>query len=177
MLRYTEICLSRREVPGEASLCIYLSGCKLHCPDCHYPELRDPSYGDLLEPVFDAILDSYLVQASCLCLLGEGNAGESERAELVSYAQTAHDHGMLVALYSGRDCEVEQWMDAFDYVKIGSYNSDCGPLSLATTNQRMLWHCHFGWLDITERFWRETARFRVEEILVLETGVEQDLLT
>lgn len=171
VLRYTEIGMSHKEVPGEASLCIYLSGCPNHYHGCHYPELRDPSYVDPLAPVFDVILDLYLGQASCLCLLGEGQDATTDRAELAACAQSAHDRGMTSALYSGRNCEIEEWMGAFDYVKLGSYVAKRGPLSLATTNQRMLRQCRNGWLDITERFWRETARFRIDEILPTDGGM------
>ena len=59
MLYYTEICLSPYEVPGEQSICIYISGCCNRCKSCHYPELRLPEYGDVLSKRISDIIDLY----------------------------------------------------------------------------------------------------------------------
>jgi anaerobic ribonucleoside-triphosphate reductase activating protein len=51
---------------------------------------------------------------------------------------------------------------AFDYVKVGPYKPECGPLNERTTNQRLYHHTgdasgelHGGrrFCDITARFW------------------------
>ena len=48
MLYYTEVLLSEREVPGESSICIFISGCSQNCKNCHYPDLQRLEYGDNL---------------------------------------------------------------------------------------------------------------------------------
>ena len=74
MLYYTEVCLSPYEVPGEQSICIYISGCLNRCKNCHYPELQYPDYGDVLSKRMSDIVALYHSQASCVCFLGEGRA-------------------------------------------------------------------------------------------------------
>ena len=62
MLHYTEAGLSHNEVPDETSLCIYISGCVNRCKECHYPELQDSDYGDLLYKYIKSLIQLYLNQ-------------------------------------------------------------------------------------------------------------------
>ena len=55
---------------------------------------------------------------------------------LMSYAQKLHSANILSCLYSGRDCDIEDWMQAFDYIKIGSYKEELGLLFECTTTCR-----------------------------------------
>ena len=153
MLRYVEVALSHREVPGESALCVYISGCPNRCIDCHYPELQNPDAGDILRNHFTDILDLYRSQASCACFMGEGAAGETEVLELQTFAVLAKKRGFKTALYSGRDIEIEPWMRCFDYVKVGSYQKDLGALDQPTTNQRLYKQTRTGFIDITAMFW------------------------
>ena len=156
MLRYTEFGLSHLEVPGERALCIYLSGCANRCENCHCPELQLPDNGILLRPNIRNIVDLYRSQASCVCFLGEGSNSDQDRAELVYCAKYARSTGLKTCLYSGRDTEIEAWMDVFDYIKLGSYREEFGPLSLPMTNQRMYQRADVGdvgYIDITAQFW------------------------
>lgn len=137
MLYYTEFGLSPYEVVGEQSICIYVSGCRNNCRNCHYPALQLPDHGELLHAHFADIIALYGDQASCVCFLGEGRGLSEERNELVSYAEYAHSKGLKVCLYCGRDTVIEAWMSQFDYVKLGSYREERGSLDMPTTNQRM----------------------------------------
>ena len=136
MLHYTEFCLSPYEVPGEQSICIYISGCPNRCKNCHYPELQMNDYGELLCTNFSDILELYSCQATCVCFLGEGKGSQKEKNELITYAEYVHDIGLKACLYSGRDVSIEAWMHVFDYVKSGSYHEELGALDSPTTNQR-----------------------------------------
>lgn len=153
MLRYFDFGLSHMEVPGEASICIYITGCPNQCPDCHYPELQSKDTGELLNENIEIILSFYSHIASCVCFLGEGEAGDTERNELLNYAEKAHGRGLKCCLYSGRDIVIEGWMRVFDYVKIGSYKKGRGPISSPTTNQRMYKNTSAGFVDMTSEFW------------------------
>ena len=153
MLRYIDFGLSHMEIPGEASICIYITGCPNRCPDCHYPELQSKDSSELLGENLDTILAFYNPIASCVCFLGEGEAGDAEQSELINYAEKAHERGLKCCLYSGRDTVIEGWMHVFDYVKLGSYRKDCGPISSSTTNQRMYKKVSKGYMDITREFW------------------------
>ncbi|NBI59464.1 hypothetical protein D3Z53_15675 [Lachnospiraceae bacterium] len=155
MLRYIEFGLSHIEVPGEAALCIYISGCQNHCPDCHYPELQSPYEGEILKIYFDSILDLYCTQTTCICFMGEGEDSEDTRQELVSYTKRSHSRGFKCCLYSGKDTNIETWMQAFDYIKTGSYKKEQGALNSRTTNQRMYEKVDDIYIDITNIFWKE----------------------
>ena len=152
MLYYTETALSPFEVPGESAICIYISGCPNRCISCHYPELQQDDYGDVLSENFPDIIDLYLHQATCVCFLGEGKGGREERAELLEYAAYAKAKGLKSCLYCGRNIQKEDWMNAFDYIKLGSYQEKSGALDSPSTNQRMLKRTGRTFIDITKAF-------------------------
>lgn len=66
-----------------------------------------------------------------------------------------------VAWYSGRDeisKDIDPWW--FDYIKVGSYQEDKGPLNKRGTNQRMYKVAHLTsgkskLMDITYKFWKD----------------------
>lgn len=153
MLYYTEVDLSPLEVPDEQALCIYISGCMNHCPSCHYPELQCMEYGFPLRDNFEKLMLLYLRYCSCICFMGEGENSSASRQELFAYADLAHAYGLRTCLYSGRDTGIEDWMRCFDYIKVGSYQSDFGPLSKPSTNQRMYKVDQQKYIDITSWFW------------------------
>ena len=152
MLKYLEFGLSHLEVPGERSISIYISGCDNHCPNCHYPELQSPDEGLPLKKHISDIIELYRSQASCVCFLGEGANTEEDREELVNHAVAAGRAGLKTCLYSGRDTLIEPWMQVFDYIKLGSYKEQFGPLSSPKTNQRMFMKCESEYIDITHWF-------------------------
>ena len=135
MLYYTEFGLSEREVPGESSICIYISGCCHNCLHCHYPLLKEKDYGEKLSNYYKDIIDLYLRQATCVCFLGEGANTEIEHDELRLAVEYAKLKGLKTCLYSGRDIEIEEWMHVFDYIKLGSYIERLGGLESENTNQ------------------------------------------
>jgi Pyruvate-formate lyase-activating enzyme len=156
MLYYSEFCLSHLEVPGESSLCIYISGCINNCRHCHYPELQQVHFGEKLAAYFIDIVDLYFSQSTCVCFLGEGGSTSEDRAELVSYARYVHATGLKTCLYSGRDTDLEDWMAVFDYIKVGSYREELGPLNSRTTNQKFYERMEDGtYKDITFGFQTE----------------------
>lgn len=156
MLYYCDVGLSRAEVPGETTLCFYISGCINKCMNCHFPELQISEYGDRLSrEVFILLVELYSQYETCICFMGEGNCTVDSRAELVQYALMAKKMGYNTCLYSGRDTNIEEWMNVFDYVKIGSYRESLGPLYYRTTNQRLFKKCTDKYVDITDEFWEE----------------------
>lgn len=154
MLHYVEFGLSYMEVPGEVALCIYISGCPNRCVNCHYQELQKVDTGELLATYFEQILDLYHDYTTCVCFMGEGDGSEESRTEMLSYVKSCNKHAYKTCLYSGRDTNIEDWMKLFDYVKVGSYCEELGPLTSETTNQRMWMKEADKYIDITERFWR-----------------------
>lgn len=154
MLYYTEFCLSEREVPGESSICIYISGCCHNCPNCHYPLLKEQDYGEKLADYYKDIIDLYLRQATCVCFLGEGSNTEIEHNEFKLIVEYANLKGLKTCLYSGRDIEIEEWMQIFDYIKLGSYVEILGGLESKKTNQRFWKNTEDGYKLKTDLFFR-----------------------
>ena len=154
MLKYTEFGISSIEVPNEMSLCIYIAGCINNCDNCHYEELQSNSNGLPLKPYFCDIVDLYISQASCVCILGEGSCSLEDQKELIQYSKIIRDKGLKSCLYSGRDTAIEKWMETFDYLKTGSYISAYGSLYDKTTNQRFYKKTENGYKDITSIFWK-----------------------
>lgn len=153
MLRYTEFGLSHQEVPNESAICIYISGCPNRCRNCHYPELQDWLNGDPLRSQLSNIIDLYYSQATCVCFLGEGDCSQESKNELSDYAKYITARRLRVCLYSGRDVSIEEWMNCFDYVKLGSYKEEQGDLHSKTTNQRFYQKKNGVFVDRTELFW------------------------
>ena len=107
MLYYIEAGISGLEIPGEHSLCIYISGCENRCRRCHFPELQRKDWGDPLHQNFRFLVEAYAPQATCVCFLGEGANGEEERREFLCYTCFLHRKGLKSGLYSGRDTGIE----------------------------------------------------------------------
>ena len=156
MIRYIEFGISHQEVPGEAALCIYISGCQNDCENCHYPELKDPHEGLLLSDHYADILDLYCQQASCVCFMGEGDGSEESRKELMVCARMAKDRNLRSCLYCGRDVDPEDWMKIFGYVKTGSFMEGLGDIYSKTTNQRFYKRSGNDFMDVTYLFWNLT---------------------
>lgn len=154
MLHYVEFGLSHMEVPGETALCIYISGCPNKCVNCHYKELQQVDSGELLTTYFEQMLDLYHEYATCICFMGEGDGSHASIEELLGYVRVCDTRGYKTCIYSGRDTIIEEWMERFDYVKIGSYREELGPLTSQTTNQHMWMKQADSYYDITERFWQ-----------------------
>jgi anaerobic ribonucleoside-triphosphate reductase activating protein len=86
---------------------------------------------------------------NCFLFLGEGRDPEALLA-LAAHIRAVHP-ALEIALYSGREEVEPEFWDAFDYVKVGPYRPECGPLNERATNQRLYYHRE----DITARFWRK----------------------
>lgn len=151
MLKYvpslTDIVLE--EIPGKISLAVEISNCQGACIDCHSPFLRDDIGEELTEEVIDRLIaDNFGV--NCFLLLGEGHDPEALR-RLARHLRNAHPT-ISTAIYSGRTKVEEDFFDLFDYVKVGPYIPEKGPLNSRTTNQRLYFHKD----DITSAFWRKS---------------------
>ena len=122
------------EIPDRVSLAVDISNCRGNCVGCHSPFLKLDIGEELTPAIVDALIaDNFGV--NCFLFLGEGRDPEALLA-LAAHIRSAHP-AMEIALYSGRE-EVEPaiW-DAFDYVKVGPYRPECGPLNERSTNQRL----------------------------------------
>jgi len=148
MLKYvpslTDIVLE--EIPRCVTLAVEISNCQGNCIGCHSPFLKNDIGEELTPAVVDRLIaDNFGV--NCFLFLGEGN-DRAAILSLASYIRTAHP-GLALALYSGRTQVEDELFEAFDYVKVGPYIAEFGPLNKPTTNQRLYHHGE----DITASFW------------------------
>lgn len=136
------------EIPDKVTLAVEITNCQGSCPGCHSPFLRRDIGEELTEAALDRLIgDNFGV--NCLLFLGEGNDRDALLRLSTHVRQNWPD--IELALYSGRETVEDELKDAFDYIKIGPYVEELGPLNEDTTNQRLY---HRG-EDITSRFWRK----------------------
>lgn len=137
------------EIPDRVTLAVDISNCQGNCTGCHSPFLREDIGEPLTEEVIDVLVrDNFGID--CFLFLGEGRDPEA----LVALAGHVRNLGLKAALYSGRPEVEPEIREAFDYVKVGPYIPERGPLNHPTTNQRLYCRTNGGWEDITARFWR-----------------------
>ena len=154
------------EIPDRVSLAVDISNCRGNCVGCHSPFLKLDMGEELTPDTVDwLIADNFGV--NCFLFLGEGRDPAALLA-LAAHIRATHP-ALEIALYSGREEVEPEFWEAFDYVKVGPYRPECGPLNERTTNQR-LYHVRSasggGHVpaahavpdaaeDITWRFWRK----------------------
>jgi len=138
------------EIPDKLTLAVEISNCQGNCIGCHSPFLKENVGEELTADIADSLIaDNFGV--NCFLLLGEGN----DPGALLSLAKELRKRhpSLELALYSGRP-EVEPTLyELFDYVKVGPFIAELGPLNRKTTNQRLYHHGE----DITSRFWHRGA--------------------
>jgi len=151
-MKYALCGFSELEIPGEKNLLIYITNCQNYCPGCHTPYMHD-DFGDYVRDYFMTMYEAYKSQITCVCFMGEGKNTNDDHVELQKYCDIVHKDKLKTAIYSGRDCKIEEWMKCFDYIKIGSYKAECGPLTDKNTNQRLYKKLGNKYEDITFMFW------------------------
>ena len=153
MLKYLNTQVTFAEVPDEITLCINITGCKNGCKNCHSSYLAQ----DIGKPLNKSSL-SELIEGnkgvSCVSFMG----GDSDAIHLVALASWVKTHTHLkVAWYSGRQelaGIVARQLQWFDFIKLGPYNEEFGPLNSRTTNQRFYKVSGKELVDITNKFWK-----------------------
>ena len=155
MIKYVDTLVGFREIPNEITLCINISNCPNNCPGCHSSWLLK----DEGTPLTYVELKSLIKKnkgITCICFMG----GDREPWEIQRLAKLIkEDYDIKVSWYSGKD---KMWeginLIYFDYVKIGSYKKEFGPLDTPTTNQILYKVIHTEVstviMDITNLFWK-----------------------
>jgi len=136
------------EIPDKVTLAVEISNCQGTCMGCHSPFLRADIGEELTPSAIDALIaDNFGV--NCFLLLGEGKDHEA-LLSVGRYIKQEHPN-LALALYSGRKSVEDDIWDLFDYIKIGPYIPERGPLNNPHTNQRLYKNRE----DITSRFWHK----------------------
>lgn len=134
MLKYVETAVTFSEIPDEITLCINISNCPCHCINCHSSYLAEDIGENLTLDTIYKLIDSN-EGITCICFMG----GDSNPSEIDALAQFIKIYYPLkVAWYSGRqELSKDINLKWFDYIKLGPYIEELGPLNSKTTNQKM----------------------------------------
>lgn len=162
IIRFTDVQVVMAEIPDEITLAINLDNCWFHCPGCHSKFLWKHEGTELTPEKLILLIDKN-DGITCVCFMGEGTKHTDRLNKL---AETIKDNypDMKTGLYTGRK-EFPPYLDAtlFDFIKIGPYIKEKGPLNKKTTNQKMYeittFHDENGFRlqerkDITDKFWK-----------------------
>ena len=134
------------EIPDRVSLAVEITNCRGTCPGCHSPFLKLDIGKELTPEDIDKLIEENF-GVNCFLFMGEGNDLQA-LLSLCAYLKKRFPQ-LETGLYSGREEIEKELFAAFDYVKLGPYVQELGPLNERTTNQRLYYHGK----DITERFW------------------------
>ena len=156
MLKYVDSKVVFAEIPDEITLAINISNCPCHCEGCHSPYLAE----DIGEPLdlqhLTNLIDSNK-GITCVCIMG----GDTNPSEVDDVAQDIKEYypELKVGWYSGRqELSKDINLENFDYVKLGPYIKDRGPINCETTNQVLLEievvQDKVFTKDITAKFWK-----------------------
>lgn len=151
MIKYVDAFVVFEEIPDKITLAINISNCQNKCIGCHSPELRCDIGKELTKKEIDMLIsNNYGI--NCVLFMGEGS---DQKALLDMALYIKERYQLLVAIYSGRDDVEDYFYKIFNYVKIGPYKEEFGPLNSYTTNQKMF-ECIDGEIfDITHKFIRK----------------------
>lgn len=144
MLKYVGYDIVFREIPDETTLAINISNCPCHCKGCHSSYLAEDVGEDLDE---DALVDMMINNQGITCVAFMGGDSNPEYvdwlASIIRSMQTTKSGtgswtDVKLAWYSGRQ-ELFPAINLknFDYIKLGPYKEELGPLDSPTTNQRL----------------------------------------
>lgn len=150
MVKFVETKVVFEEIPDRVTLAVTISNCPFHCIGCHSEYLRDNVGEELTYDKIDMLLKENK-GVNCFLFLGDGN-NVSEICELAKYIQNKHV-AVDTAIYSGYDLILNEYLDCFDYIKVGKYIEEYGPLNSKTTNQRLFKKINGDFEDITYKFW------------------------
>lgn len=152
-MKYVDTLVGFREIPDEITLCINISNCPCHCIGCHSAYLAQDIGYDLTKVVIDYMIKSNN-GISCFCFMG-GDADPRLINTFAKHIKTMQPN-LKVGWYSGRDkLSDEIDINNFDYIKIGHYDENYGPLDNPKTNQHLYQVENQELKDITSKFWKK----------------------
>lgn len=152
MLKYLNTQVTFAEVPDEITLCINITGCKNGCKNCHSSYLAQDIGTEL---TFNEVRKLIKKNSGISCIALMGGDAEPDKINTLAFFIINHYGSIKVAWYSGRQ-ELNNNIDLcnFDYIKLGPYKEEFGPLNSRTTNQRFYKVNGKELVDITNKFWK-----------------------
>lgn len=156
MLKYLNTQVTFAEVPDEITLCINITGCKNGCKNCHSSYLAQDIGTEL---TFNEVRKLIKKNSGISCIALMGGDAEPDKINTLASFIINHYGSIKVAWYSGRQ-ELNNNIDLcnFDYIKLGPYKEEFGPLNSRTTNQRFYKVNGKELVDITNKFWKDETK-------------------
>lgn len=152
MLKYVDTKVVFAEVPDEITLAINISNCPCQCKGCHSSYLAQDIGEHLDLQHLTNLIDSNK-GITCVCIMG----GDANPSEVDDIAQDIKEYypELKVGWYSGRqELSKDIELSNFDFIKLGPYKEEFGPLNSKTTNQRFYKVNGKELINITSRFWK-----------------------
>ena len=155
-MKYLNSEITFREIPDEITLCINISNCPFKCIGCHSPELQKDIGEELTLSVLNKLLSK---NKGVTCIVFMGGDNEIKILELMLKFVKFNYPNLKTAWYSGRKTIPLIFdLTTLDFLKLGPYIKEYGPLDSKTTNQRLyrLKHIDLFTLfeNITYKFWK-----------------------
>lgn len=157
MLKYVDTAVTFSELPDEITLCINISNCPNNCEGCHSPYLSEDIGEILIWSRIEHLINSNK-GITAICFMG----GDNDTKLINHYASLIKDkfYWIKIGWYSGKQ-ELAKEIDLFnfDYIKLGPYIEELGPLTSKTTNQKLYKIVQLSGgkhklIDLTYRFWK-----------------------
>jgi len=152
-MKFTEYEVVLSEIPDEITLAINISNCPYHCKGCHSPHLWKDIGLELTAPLLYQMIKR---NSGITCVAFMGGPFEEVRA----WSLWIHIWfpELKTAWYTGSSA-LPIAENTLDYIKIGRYIEECGPLTNPNTNQRLykidkLEKGFKGVQDITSKLWK-----------------------
>lgn len=162
MIKYKDYAIVFEEMPHHVSLAINITNCQNHCIGCHTPDLREDIGQELTVEELDGLIEENW-GINCVIFMGEGNDVKTlcklsqHVREKYCFGSISDPNGfrIVTCLYSGQPKIKDYMKENFDYIKIGPYIEEFGPLNKETTNQRMYKvFTREKLIDVTKEFWK-----------------------
>lgn len=154
MLKFTTAQVTFSEVPDEISLVIEISNCPYHCPACHSKQLWE-DVGEELDFYKVSELVKQNEGITCICFMG--GDGDLEELYYLFDKCILFLPYLKIAWYTGRE-SIPENLPLIDYIKIGPYIENRGPINNPNTNQRFYTRgSSMKKMDVSQRMWYDTT--------------------
>ena len=152
MLKYLNTQVTFAEIPDEITLCINITGCKIGCLGCHSSYLAQDIGTEL---TFNEVRKLIKKNSGISCIALMGGDVEPDKINTLASFIVNHYSSIKVAWYSGRqELSRDIELSNFDFIKLGPYKEEFGPLNSRTTNQRFYKVSDGKLINITSKFWK-----------------------
>lgn len=154
MLKYVDAKIVFQEIPDEITLAINISNCPCECSGCHSSYLAADIGTKLSINELKELINNNS-GISCVAFMG-GDIDPKEINRLAKYIKN-NFKDLKVAWYSGRQILSHNInIRFFDYIKLGPYIEEIGPLNSKITNQRFYRISNeYTLIDETYKFWKD----------------------